>query len=130
MKNGEPCGKTKCLKETNPGHLEHGGHFLGTPFVYEDCWIACHFCCEGKDFPEAAATIVELQNNSEKVAEEVIVLTKSAVPELVLIPEQKKVKCIECKRYKLENEMKKIFERGEGICKACWNFEDWEEAED
>lgn len=36
------------------------------------------------------------------------------------------VLCIECKRLKEEKDMQKIFERGEGICKECWNFDEFE----
>jgi hypothetical protein len=41
--------------------------------------------------------------------------------------EDKKVLCIECRKHKEEKDMQKIFERGEGICKKCWNFDDTEE---
>ena len=55
MKNGDKCNKERCLKETN--HHNIPGHFLGTPFVYEDFWMACVFCMEGMD--------VELQLRGE-----------------------------------------------------------------
>jgi hypothetical protein len=42
MKNGDPCTKERCLKETN--HDYKPGVYLGKPFVYEDCWLACEFC--------------------------------------------------------------------------------------
>jgi hypothetical protein len=42
MKNGDPCNKERCLKETN--HDYKPGVYLGKPFVYEDCWMACIFC--------------------------------------------------------------------------------------
>ncbi len=48
MKDGEPCGKKeKCLKETNPfaEDPENRGKFLGKPYIFEECWMACHFCC-------------------------------------------------------------------------------------
>ena len=50
MKDGEPCGKKKCLKETNPDaeNPEFRGHYLGTPFVYEECWYSCYLCCREK----------------------------------------------------------------------------------
>ena len=34
------------------------------------------------------------------------------------------ISCIECKKKHEEKDMKKIFARGEGICKKCWNFEE------
>ena len=46
MKTGDKCNKTRCLKETN--HEELPGHFLGTPFVYEEFWLSCYFCTEGE----------------------------------------------------------------------------------
>lgn len=43
------CHKpSRCLKETDVGN----GFFLGTPFVYEDCWMACHFCKEELEHQE------------------------------------------------------------------------------
>lgn len=36
------------------------------------------------------------------------------------------IKCIECKKEKSEREMQKIFARGEGICRHCWNYSGWE----
>ncbi len=38
----ERCRGRRCLKETNPKF--HPGSFLGTPYVWEDCWLACHLC--------------------------------------------------------------------------------------
>jgi hypothetical protein len=50
--------------------------------------------------------------------------------------EDKKVLCIECRKWKEEKDMQKIFQRTglhldkwEGICKQCWNFDDTEECE-
>jgi hypothetical protein len=34
------------------------------------------------------------------------------------------ISCVECKKQYEEKDMKKIFARGEGICKECWNFEE------
>jgi hypothetical protein len=39
------------------------------------------------------------------------------------IPE-KTIFCIECGKLFEEMDMKKIFARGEGICKECWNFDE------
>jgi hypothetical protein len=33
------------------------------------------------------------------------------------------ISCIGCKKLCEEKDMKKIFERGEGICNECWNFD-------
>jgi hypothetical protein len=44
MKNGDKCDKKRCLKEINPE--AHPGVFMGTPFVYEDFWMACVLCTE------------------------------------------------------------------------------------
>jgi hypothetical protein len=35
------------------------------------------------------------------------------------------VKCIECGREKPRQFFQKVFLRGEGICKNCWNCEDY-----
>ena len=40
------------------------------------------------------------------------------------IPEAGNFSCIECGKLFEERDMKKIFARGEGICKECWNFDD------
>lgn len=37
---------------------------------------------------------------------------------------ESRIFCIECKKQYEENDMKKIFARGEGICKKCWNFDE------
>ena len=43
------------------------------------------------------------------------------------IPEERNtISCIECKKLFEEKDMRKIFARGEGICKDCWNFDDLE----
>jgi len=34
------------------------------------------------------------------------------------------ISCIECKKLCEEKDMKKIFVRGEGICKECWNSDE------
>jgi hypothetical protein len=48
MKNGDKCDKKRCLKEINP-HA-HPGIYMGTPFVYEDFWMACVLCTEIKGY--------------------------------------------------------------------------------
>ena len=37
------------------------------------------------------------------------------------------IKCIECNHERPEREMQKIFQRGEGICKKCWLYGDYDE---
>ncbi len=46
MIDGQPCGKTKCLKETNPNaeNPKFRGQFLGKPYIYEECWHSCYLC--------------------------------------------------------------------------------------
>ena len=46
MIDGQPCGKTKCLKETNPDaeNPKFRGQFIGKPFIYEECWHSCYLC--------------------------------------------------------------------------------------
>ena len=42
------CKKDYCWKETNHNAVDPSkrGHYVGTPFVYEECWLACYFCRE------------------------------------------------------------------------------------
>lgn len=35
--------------------------------------------------------------------------------------EEQQIKCVACGQKKSEPDMQKIFARGEGICKRCWN---------
>lgn len=35
-----------------------------------------------------------------------------------------KIPCVVCRKLLDKIDMKKIFARGEGICKKCWDFDD------
>lgn len=59
-------------------------------------------------FRDISSILVELKHNLFMVTEE---------------KDNEVIRCIECRNERPREEFTKIFHRGEGICKRCWNHD-------